>query len=532
MMMEFYDEWENMGGYDYTAPPEDGDEDEDSLLAQMRRMEWQESQQRLNGETVTVGGGEDEPPSPVAKSPRKRANFFSKLADQIVEDGMLLFSEDGQAFAYDENVGSYQPIPQLTAWLANAFPSETTRSLLANDLREIAQRLAWCEEIRCSRYDFNRSRELVNLQNGVFNLETDELLEHDPRFRFTYQVKACYLDDPDRISCPVFEEFCRSSLDNDPDKRQLLLEMIGYICSDQIAGKCAFFLQGQPNSGKSVISEFVGRLFDPSLVSNVPLHQLGERFFRAELAGKKVNIAGEIAGRALRDISIFKSITGGDRITGEFKGKDPFYFTPSCKLLFAGNTLPRTTEADTTAAFVNRLKVLLFQQSIPPEKQDKQLLNRIWREADSIVTLALHAVQGLMERNFEFTLPADSRVFLRSFVTRSNILSGFLEECCILSPESRVFNTDLFGAFTAYCARNGLDAPSRPVFYDLLSGVPHVYAKRIRIGSDNRQGHIGIGLKEQYRVASGQRPQFPGTQGDEGSGTSGTHIISGEGGLL
>ena len=305
---------------------------------------------------------EPEPPSPIAKSPRKRANFFSTLVDQIVEDGTLLLSKDGQAFAYQKEQGYYQPIPRLTAWLAQWFPVETTRSLLANDLREIAQRLTWCKEIECSRNGFNQSRELVNLQNGVFNLETNELLEHDPRFRFTYQVKANYLEDADRIECSAFEEFCRSSLDCDPDKRQLLLEMIGYICSELTAGKCAFFLKGQPNSGKSVISAFIGQLFDPSLVSNVPLHQLGDRFFRAELADKKVNIAGEIAGRALRDISMFKSITGGDRIAGEFKGKDPFYFTPSCKLLFAGNTLPRTTEADTTAAFVNRLKVLLFQQ--------------------------------------------------------------------------------------------------------------------------------------------------------------------------
>ena len=447
-----------------------------------------------------------EPASPTAKSPRKRANFFSDLVDQITQTGALLIDESDEVFSYEEELGCYQPVPRLTTWLANAFPAETTRSLLANDLREIAQRLTWREGIRCSRHDFNRSKELVNLQNGVFNLETDELLEHDPHFRFTYQVKACYLDDPDRIFCPVFEEFCRSSLDNDPDKRQLLLEMIGYICSDQIAGKCAFFLQGQPNSGKSVISELVGRLFDPSLVSNVPLHQMGDRFFRAELAGKKVNIAGEIAGRTLRDISIFKAVTGGDRIVGEYKGKDPFYFTPSCKLLFAGNTLPRTTEADTTAAFVNRLKVLLFQQSIPLEKQDKQLLSQLCREADSIVTLSLHAVQRLMERNFEFTLPADSKVFLRSFATRSNILSGFLEECCILSPESKAFNTDLFEAFTTYCARNGLDTLSRSAFYDLLSGVPHVYAKRIRIGKENRQGHVGITLKKTERPGTLEQP--------------------------
>lgn len=84
----------------------------------------------------------------------------------------------------------------------------------------------------------------MNLENGVFNLETGELLEHDPRFRFTYQVRASYLEDPEYINCPTFGAFCRSSLDGDPQKRQLLLEMIGYICSDLTVGKKCLFLEG------------------------------------------------------------------------------------------------------------------------------------------------------------------------------------------------------------------------------------------------------------------------------------------------
>ncbi len=40
---------------------------------------------------------------------------------------VLLFTEDGEPFAYDEELGCYQPIPQLTAWLANFFPEITTR---------------------------------------------------------------------------------------------------------------------------------------------------------------------------------------------------------------------------------------------------------------------------------------------------------------------------------------------------------------------------------------------------------------------
>ena len=55
-------------------------------------------------------------------------------------------------------------------------------------------------------------------------------------------------------------------------------------------------------------------------------------------------------------------------------------------------------------------------------------------ERNSIVTLALHAYQELVERNFRFTLPADSKLFVESFALRGNVLGGFLEECCVCEP--------------------------------------------------------------------------------------------------
>lgn len=369
-------------------------------------------------------------------------------------------------------------------------------SLLSKDLQEIGYRLLWVKAILCSSDDWNANGQLVNLENGVFNIETGELLPHDAAYRFTYMIHASYIEEADRISCPAFEAFCRSSLEDDPEKRQLLLEFIGYICMDANDGKCALFLKGQPNSGKSVMGDFVSRLFDRELVSNIPLHQLGDRFFRAELIGKKLNVAGEISGKTLKDVSIFKSITGNDRIAGEFKGRDPVYFTPRCKLLFSGNTLPLTTETDTTTAFVNRIRVLLFNVSVPTEKQDKRLPEKLWEERNAIVTLALGAVRDLAARNYVFTEPKDSQQFLKAFQTRGNILNAFLEECCDLAPNARCLNTELYAAFSAYCEKNGLECLKRRKFYDLLSGIPHVAAKRLRIGKENKQGHSGVTLKE------------------------------------
>lgn len=427
----------------------------------------------------------------------RRAKRLTALVERVVASGDLLLT-DGLAFTYQTEQGCFRPVRNLDRWLAEFFGPEIMADLLSRDLTEIVNRLSWVPSICCSADDLNTHAELINLSNGTLDVETGRLLPHDKEFRFTYTVQAAWLDEVIPASCPAFDQFCRSSLDSDPAKRQLLLEFIGYILLDNNGGKCALFLQGQPSSGKSVIVEFISRLFWPELVSHIPLHQLEDRFFRAELAGRKLNDAGEIAGRALADISIFKAVTGNDQIAGEFKGQTPFYFRLRCKLLFAGNTLPTTTETDTTDAFLNRIRVLLFNHSVAPEDQDKGLPDKLWEERDVVVTLALQAVQKLVQRNFEFTLPDDSRQFLDSFALRGNAVSAFVEECCTLDAEARVFNVELYAAFERFSKRNGLKVLSRTKFYELLSGLPHVAAKRLRIGSENRQGHVGIALKESH----------------------------------
>ena len=220
------------------------DEDPDSLWSTMKEAEEEDDKRRFYGiSDQPTPQPPPEEPSPVAKSPRKRANYFSDLVERLVESKQLLVArENGQVFFYEDDGGLYRPISHLNSFLVNFFDEYTKRGLLAHDVREIAERLTWKKEIQCGRDSFNQDPCLINLKNGVFCVDTGILLEHSPRFRFTYQVEAEYLENQDDIHCPAFELFCQSSLDGDADKRQLLLEFIGYICSDSNAGKCALFL--------------------------------------------------------------------------------------------------------------------------------------------------------------------------------------------------------------------------------------------------------------------------------------------------
>lgn len=196
----------------------------------------------------------------------------------------------------------------------------------------------------------------------------------------------------------------------------------------------------------------------------------------------------------LQDISIFKMLTGGDWIMGEFKGKNPFFFRPRCKLLFSGNVMPGVAESDATAAFANRIKVLLFHHSIPPEKQDKSLKEKLIDESDPIFTLSMRALVDLRKRNYKFTIPADSAEFVQNFAQAQNSVFLFIRECCIDGPEYRTYNQELLNAYKTFCKENAFAEFPRDKFFEILDARPGVKSARFRVGKENRHGRMGIGL--------------------------------------
>lgn len=445
----------------------------------------------LSGDVV-----EDEPN---AKVKNKRARAFSKMSKALAECYRLTVVGD-QIFKYSEAQGCYSKVVRPERLLDQFLAPDEADQLAKRDCEEIIERVKRLHYLQSQPDEFNSHPSLINCKNGFIDLAATTTLSatpqpHSPANMFTYMVNARYIPNWENRDCPTFDQFCRTSLEGDWVKRQLLLEMIGYICSDFTARKCAFFLKGEPDSGKSVISEFICLLSDESLVSSVPLHKLSERFNKAELFGKKVNIAGEIKAKKLSEITTFKMVTGGDRILAEYKGKDPFYFSPRCKLLFSGNALPGTDEADSTMAFANRLVVLLFNVSIPTGEQDKELLDKLYAERDVIFTLSVDALRQLYHNNFQFSTPADSAAFLKAYRYSENSVRAFVEDCCVQDPTGRIFNCDLLAAYSGYCRANGFELRPRQQLYDAIDAIPGVVAQRLRIGPDNRRGRTGVRLR-------------------------------------
>ncbi len=94
--------------------------------------------------------------------------------------------------------------------------------------------------------------------------------------------------------------------------------------------------------------------------SAVNLDELSNNRFAAfQMFGKLANVVGDQGHFESADEGRLKSLTGGDLVTYEQKGKDSFVAVNRAKLLFACNTMP--SFGDKSEAVWNRLVAIPFE---------------------------------------------------------------------------------------------------------------------------------------------------------------------------
>ena len=352
--------------------------------------------------------------------------------------------------------------------------------------------------------DFEKFKDLnqnyINVANGIVDLASGKLLDHDPKRYFTYSLGFDYLPDADFTHSEAFMQFARSSLNYDIDncKTIRLFEMLGYTISSVIGAEKCFILVGVPNSGKSVILNLLEEIVGFDDTTNIPIDKLGGRFNLGELSRARVNINREISGLELKDMDIFKSICSCERITGENKYGKIFSYKCRCKLFFAGNCLPEIKKIDSSnnEAVFNRLCILYFPNSIADDEKDLTLEQRLFEEKDIIFSAAINHLMKLRKRNFIFTDDPESTVYLDNYKASNQALKYFVQERCVFAPGNRVHIKDFIAAFKEYCANNALpyNYTSESISAYICS-LPGISKKKFRLnGSDPLYGYNGLSL--------------------------------------
>jgi len=176
-------------------------------------------------------------------------------------------------------------------------------------------------------------------------------------------------------------------------------------------------------------------------VSSQSLQELcNNRFSKAELYRKFVNIAPDIPGVKIADSSIFKELTGGDLLTAEKKFHHPFSFVNYPKLIFSANKLPYSR--DKTYAYYRRWMLIFFDVIFGDSGHpvDKNMLKKITgpEELSGILNWASEGLSRLNEQgDFTGRLSVDeTRVYYERLV---NPVYTFISDCITETDDDQDF---------------------------------------------------------------------------------------------
>lgn len=295
----------------------------------------------------------------------------------------------------------------------------------------------------------------INLQNGLFNLETFELEPHRADILMTNQLDFDY--DPN-VDAPTFRRFLYSSLTDDhgqPDHDMiaLLLEMMAYSMTARTDLKASAWLVGAPDSGKSTTIAFLRSLMG-NLHATIDLNQLAtNRFLLAGIVGKRVVTFTEADTTAFLPDALYKAMVGGqDEIYVDVKNKPGISFVPTAKFWWAMNGAPRIN--DRSGATFNRLQVILFDKSIPPEKRITNLLALLSREKSGVFNMLIAAYRRLLNTG-KFTESDRSKLWREQYQRENDTEKMYATENLDYVPTERLGGQELYDDYRDWCIRSG-----------------------------------------------------------------------------
>lgn len=323
------------------------------------------------------------------------------------------------------------------------------------------------------------------VENGLLDVRSGTLVPHSPDY-FTLTQLPTQL-----VAGSVSEkwgEFLTEVLEGDAKRIDVLQEFFGACLVPSVPLKQFLVLAGGGNNGKSVVLHVLKLLLGERSTAAVSLDELtGNRFAKFGLLGKLANIVGDQGFVTLRDEGIIKTLTGGDLVAFEQKGRDTLFAVNTAKIIVAANEIPKFN--DTSEAIWNRLLIVPFRWTVPTDRMNPELLTAgYWNgEIPGILNWAVEGANRLHESRYQFTRSDVCDEAKDVHRKESNPLRDFLLTNYTEGSETDFIRTDdVYNKFRRYAETNGIKhIPNARQVGKLVSTLyPQSTGERMRVDGE------------------------------------------------
>jgi len=314
---------------------------------------------------------------------------------------------------------------------------------------------------------FDRDPALLNCCGTTVNLRTGASRPSTPEDRHSMTTAAPY--DPEAHS-PAWGQFLLSATEGgasqrEPDKadvmRACLQRFSGYALSGYTNEQIALCLIGPASTGKSTFLGTIraamgnyARAVSPNIISTTSENTGRVDNELAELIGIRLAYCSELEeGSKLRE-SVFKSLVAGEEMKAEAKGKQPFYYYPTMKMVIGTNEIP-VVKGDAGAVFRRFLLAGFYTR---PETPDTHLHDTLSRELAGVLRWMIDGARGYFDDSGAnpLAVPDEMNILRQRYQERADTIGLFMGEKLEKSdePNAHALLKDVRAAYVEWAGGN------------------------------------------------------------------------------
>ncbi|MFL6587208.1 MAG: phage/plasmid primase, P4 family [Luteimonas sp.] len=354
--------------------------------------------------------------------------------------------------------------------------------------------------LRCDPDRLDANPWLLGCANGVVDLRTGGLMIAAPEQLITKSTGVAYSDDS---GAPMWQAFLRRTFPDTPELVGFLQKLAGYWLTGLTDPPFLSVLYGIGANGKSTLVNAISNAMGDYAAAAPPgllMARYGERHPTelAMLQGRRFVAAAESGEGGRLDEEKVKMLTGSDRISARRMREDFFDFQPTHKLALMTNHKPMVRGMD--EGIWRRLVLIPFEQVIPPDERDPNLVDKLRAESAGILRWMVEGARQFHEDGSRLTLPASVAQATRDYRTESDVLGEFISEVCVEGSRDTIASSALYAAYDSWCRDNGERVMTKTTFGLRLKDKGFASAKdsrgtrtwkglRLRLAADERAKH-------------------------------------------
>lgn len=279
---------------------------------------------------------------------------------------------------------------------------------------------------------------------------------------------------------------------------RFLQRATGYSLTGDASEQCLFIAYGSGGNGKGVffntVKAILGTYGTGARVETFVDRKAGSiPNDLAALAGARFVLCSEPEENAELDEGLIKMVTGQDTVTARFLNREFFDYIPQFKLWMMTNHKPKIKGTDN--GIWRRMRLIPFEVSIPKEKQDMTLSERLRAEYPGILRWMLEGMKAW--RKERLSPPPEVIAASAHYRREMDVLADFLEDRCEAEMMATASNSELYASYQEWAKDNGMRPRSQAVLSRSL------VSRGFKQSSDRSAGRQWEGLRLRVKARGG-----------------------------